>query len=134
MSTAWHDVEARSLLSDLPPGKDRALLHLLTCPSCREWATHQLLLEQRVGEALQEYDEVFNRLHASLPWILEEAKRRRTEMETLLERLLREPPSERIKVALAEPGLQPIDLLEASQQAQPGDLDRSVALRRWPPT
>ena len=128
MSTVWHDAEARTLLSDLPPGKDRALLHLLTCPTCREWATHRLLQEQSLRKTLHEYDDVFGRIHAKLPWILEEAERRRTEMSLLITRILREPPEERIKVALAEGSLQPIDLLEASQQAQPEDPERSLAL------
>src|SRR4051812_38274177 len=112
MSTAWHDVAARSLLSDLPPGRDRALLHLLTCATCREWATLRLLEEQRAGEAPSEYDEVFRRIRARLPWILEEAERRRIEKEILIAGLLGEPAGERLKFALAQPSLQPIDLLD----------------------
>lgn len=128
MSTAWHDVAARSLLSDLPPGRDRALLHLLTCATCREWATLRLLEEQRAGEAPSEYDEVFRRIRARLPWILEEAERRRIEKETLIAGLLGEPAGERLKFALAQPSLQPIDLLDASEEAQPHDPERSIAL------
>jgi len=128
MSTVWHDAEARSLLGDLPPGKDRALLHLLTCPSCREWATHRLLQEQGLRKQLQDYDDVFGRIHANLPWILEAAERRRTAVGLLITKILQVPPGERLKVALAEGTLQPVDLLEASQQEQPQDPERSIAL------
>jgi tetratricopeptide (TPR) repeat protein len=129
VTTAWHDEEARSLLADLPPGKDGALLHLLTCPACREWATHRLLQEHGAVEAFPEYDEVFDRLYKKLPRMIEEAGRRRAEIETLLESLLEQPKDQQIETLLEHQlRLQPADLLEASQEAQPGDPKRSEAL------
>jgi tetratricopeptide (TPR) repeat protein len=129
VTSAWHDEEVRSLLYELPPGKDEALLHLLTCPTCRDWATHRLQQEQAAVEAYPEYDEVFDRLHKKLPWILEEAGRRRAETDALLERVLEQPQEQRIETLLEDPlRLQPADLLDASQEAQPGDPKRSEIL------
>ena len=135
MSTAWHDEEARSLLCDLPPGKDIALLHLLTCPACREWATHRLLQEIGIGEVLPGYDGMWSRLQDRLPWMVEEAERRNLEAEALCGELAGLPQEEQRK-ALQEPRFHSLDLLEllleASQEAQPGDCERSQALRTLP--
>ncbi len=131
MSTAWHDEEARSLLSDLPPEKDPALLHLLTCPACREWATHRLLQDLGIGEVLPGYDGMWNRLEGRLPWMVEEAERRNLIAEALLVELLGAPQGERERT-LQDPRFHSLDLLEllleASQEAQPEDCERSEAL------
>jgi hypothetical protein len=72
---AGHGEEVRSLLSDLPAEKDAVLLHLLTCPACRDWAAGRLRRDL-AEEAPGEYDAVFDRLQAALPRLIEEAGHR----------------------------------------------------------
>jgi len=130
MSTPRHNEEVRSLLSELPPGKDSALLHLLTCSICREWAIQRL--GQAIGyEVVPGYDAIWGRLEDRLPEMIDEAKRRNLEAEQLLVELLGTPLDEQRNL-LQDPRFRSPDLLdlllEASQEAQPEDAERAEAL------
>jgi len=74
---------------------------------------------------------MWRRLEEGLPRIVEEAGRRSVEAEVLLVELLSYPHCQQVKVLL-EPRFQSLGLLEhlleESQEAQPRDLERSVAL------
>jgi len=71
---------------------------------------------------------MFGRLHAKVPWMVDQAARRKAESEALLGDLLSRPRGLRVKALLEEPRLRASDLLEASQEAQIGDPERAVAL------
>jgi len=128
LSSGGHDEEIRSLLSDLPPGKDSALLHLLTCPDCRDRAIERLAEVQEAGEDLPDYQEMWDRLQAKVPWMIEEVSRRKAETEAFLGDLMSRPRHLRAKALLEETQLGPQDLVEASQEAQLQDPERAVAL------
>jgi tetratricopeptide (TPR) repeat protein len=129
-SPALHEEEVRSLLSELPPGKDGALLHVLTCPFCRGWAI-QRLGQEVGGEDFPEYEAIWGRLEERLPEMLFEAERRNLAAEGLLVELLGSPAAERSE-ALRNPRFWSVDLLEllleASREAQGKDGERSEAL------
>ena len=74
MTSPWHGEEACSLLSGLAPGKDSALLHLLTCPTCRTWATRRVLQKLGTGEKPPDEEAIWSRLHRLRPMsMIEEA-------------------------------------------------------------
>jgi tetratricopeptide (TPR) repeat protein len=114
----------------LPPGQDTALLHLLTCSGCREWAL-QKLDPEIAPDIAPGYDAVWGRLEEGLPEIIAEARRRSFAAEALLVELLGSPGDEQRKL-LANPRFRSADLLEllleASREAQPADADRAEAL------
>jgi tetratricopeptide (TPR) repeat protein len=120
--TGWHDEDARSLLCDLAPGQLAALLHLLLCPACREWAVHHLLQEVGTGTLLPGIDQIWSRL---------EGERGNLVADSLLADLLGYPKNEQDK-ALQESRFQSQELLvlllETSHEAQPQDCERSEAL------
>ena len=127
MSTAGHEERVRSLLSDLPPGMDSELLHLLTCPACRKSAIERLQGRQD-EEDLPSYEEMWSRLHSKVPWMIDEAARRKAETEVLLGDLLSRPRQLRAKVLLEAPHLTAPDLLEASKDAQLREPEKAVVL------
>jgi tetratricopeptide (TPR) repeat protein len=128
MNPPPHEEEVRSLLSELPPGKDAALLHLLTCGVCREWALRRL---REDGEPGPSYEAVWDRLTDQLPQMIAEAQSRNLAAEALLAELLSLPSQEQ-SGALQDPRFESPDLLEQlleeSQEAQPEDVERSAAL------
>jgi hypothetical protein len=63
-----------------------------------------------------------------MPALLADGERRRAVLDALLQRLLEAAPADRLAMALAEPSVQPVDLLEESEDAQPGDPERSIVL------
>jgi tetratricopeptide (TPR) repeat protein len=130
MISLGHEEQVRSLLSELPPGKDSALFHLLSCDLCREWALQWLIGQASDPEGVS-YDGIWDRLTDQLPQMIEEARRRSRKAEGLLDELLSFPGDEQGAV-LQDPRFWSADLLErlleACQEAQPEDSERSEAL------
>ncbi|HYG62378.1 MAG TPA: hypothetical protein VEL74_07340, partial [Thermoanaerobaculia bacterium] len=109
------------------------LLHLLTCPECRDAATAVLRAGDGIpGVPVPDYDPMFRRLEANLVH-LEEERRRHGEAARLVAELCSLPPKEREK-AIKSLRFERADVLhallregEARQEAAPAE---AVALGR----
>lgn len=118
MDHLWERLEPET--SEELPAED--LLHVLTCPECREWLVGYLL-DLEAGDETREdvYAAAFASLERESGAAAEAAGRRRREAERLLEELLKLPPKAREK-ALDKERFLNLDLLELlverSHQAQ----------------
>jgi tetratricopeptide (TPR) repeat protein len=110
------------------------LLHLLTCPECRDAAAAVLRAGGGLAGALvPNYDPVFRRLEAGNVFLLEEARRRRGEAGRLVAELRTLPPKQRRKIAEQErferEDVQELLLLE-SEAVLEDDPQEAVSLGR----
>lgn len=120
----------RDLLADLPAGHEQPLLHLLSCPDCRDLAVARL--GERPEEAQgPDYGAVWSRLEADVPRLVEEAGRHYAAAEALLADLLAQPPEQQRKVLREQRFHAPFVLellLDRSQAAQPRDPESAARL------
>jgi tetratricopeptide (TPR) repeat protein len=132
-----HDAAGRmtwQLVAALGEEHGDDLLHLLTCPECRESAAAVLRAGDGLAGALvQDYEPVFRRLEAGNVFLLEEARRRRGEAGRLVAELRTVPPKQRKKVAEQErferQDVQELLLLE-SEAVLEDDPQEAVSLGR----
>lgn len=82
-----HEEGTRRLISELDPGLEAELLHLLTCLDCRDLA--RVLLERSPNDP--DYDRVLQLVEDRTPELEEEARRRRKKAEGLLSELMALP-------------------------------------------
>lgn len=106
--------ESRLLKEPLSPGD---LLHILTCPVCRDGMVHLLEQEARFSEddpdddTVDEYAGLWDKLAEVSPEVLETGRRRREEAKRLFQELLREQPDGR-EALLRTDRFRSLDLLE----------------------
>jgi uncharacterized protein YbaR (Trm112 family) len=123
------------LLDSLSGTQEFALLHVLTCSTCRAAAEQQLAedLDLTAEKMASVYADLWQRLTDNIPWMLDQAIQRRQGAGHLLAELLSHSPEDRAG-ALDDPRFQSLELLELaleeSWKAQPGDLETSDSLAR----
>jgi uncharacterized protein YbaR (Trm112 family) len=121
------------LLDSLSGTQEYALLHVLTCSTCRAAAEQQLAedLDLTAEKMASVYADLWQRLTDNIPWMLDQAIQRRQDAGHLLAELLSHSPEDRAG-ALDDPRFQSLELLELaleeSWKAQPRDLETSDSL------
>jgi tetratricopeptide (TPR) repeat protein len=106
--------EALRLVPEIGAEHGDELLHLLTCSDCRQTAVAHLMASQAPrpqDENVYDYSAVFRRLESRRPGLIQESRRRKTEIEELLSELGRLPERER-RYAFLDSRFQRPDLLD----------------------
>ena len=106
-------------MTDFTPEEDHGsadLLHLLTCPTCRNWAIGRLL-DRRASPTEDDdtrdelYTGMWARLEERTPELIEETRRRAETVDRLFAELMQAPPGRRLG-AVQQARFRSLDLLE----------------------